>query len=63
MAKADKKKASTFAMPESEEEKKKALENAISMITKTYGSGAIMRLGESQTHLNVEAIQIGRAHV
>ncbi len=59
MAKADKKKASTFAMPESEEEKKKALENAISMITKTYGSGAIMRLGESQTHLNVEAIPTG----
>ncbi len=60
MAKSDnKKKVVTITMPESEEEKKKALESAIAHITKTYGTGAIMRLGESKTNLNVEAIPTG----
>lgn len=59
MAKADLKKKVVINMPETEEEKKKALQSAIAHITKTYGTGAIMRLGESKTNLNVEAIPTG----
>ena len=40
------------------ENKKKALEIALSQIEKKYGDGAIMRLGESNT-LNVEALSTG----
>ncbi len=40
------------------ENKKKALEIALSQIEKKYGDGAIMRLGESST-LNVEALSTG----
>ena len=59
MAKADPKKKPAIQMPQSDAEKKKALESAIAHITKTYGTGAIMRLGESKTTLNVEAIPTG----
>ena len=59
MAKADLKKKVILEMPSTEEEKKKALESAISHITKVYGAGAIMRLGESKTNLNVESIPTG----
>ncbi|WP_298481982.1 recombinase RecA [uncultured Ruminococcus sp.] len=59
MAKADLKKKVVINMPETEEEKKKALQSAIAHITKTYGTGAIMRLGENKTNLNVEAIPTG----
>ena len=59
MAKADPKKKPAIQMPQSDAEKKKALESAIAHITKTYGTGAIMRLGESKTNLNVEAIPTG----
>lgn len=59
MAKDNKKKIVTITMPETDEERKKALESAIAHITKTYGTGAIMRLGESKTNLNVEAIPTG----
>ena len=45
-------------MPETDEEKKKALETAISQITKAYGKGAIMKLGEG-TKLNVVGIPTG----
>ncbi len=48
----------TTEMPESHDEKKKALDVAISQITKTYGQGAIMRLGEN-TAMNVSAIPTG----
>ena len=44
--------------PEGNEQKKKALDMAISQITKTYGQGAIMRLGEN-TAMNVSAIPTG----
>lgn len=58
MAKADLKKKNQFTMPATAEEKKKALESAIAHITKTYGSGSIMRLGENSC-MEVEAIPTG----
>ncbi len=48
----------TIEMPEGETEKKKALDVAISHITKTYGKGAIMRLGEN-AGMGVSAIPTG----
>ncbi|MCD8345880.1 MAG: recombinase RecA [Oscillospiraceae bacterium] len=48
----------TVADPQNQEEKKKALETAIAQIEKTYGAGAVMRLGQNST-LNVEAIPTG----
>ncbi|HBD86465.1 MAG TPA: DNA recombination/repair protein RecA, partial [Clostridiales bacterium] len=39
-------------------EKKKALETALAQIEKTYGKGAIMRLGDDVS-MNVEAISTG----
>ena len=43
---------------QTKEEKKKALETAIQQLEKTYGAGAVMRLGQTTT-LNVEAISTG----
>ncbi|MCD8328471.1 MAG: recombinase RecA [Ruminococcus sp.] len=40
------------------EEKKKALETAIAQIEKTYGAGAVMKLGQNKT-LNIDAIPTG----
>ncbi len=40
------------------EEKKKALETAISQITKAYGQGTIMKLGEN-AHMSVSAVSSG----
>lgn len=48
MAKVDNKKKPVISMPETDEEKKKALQSAIAHITKTYGTGAIMRLGTTE---------------
>ncbi len=56
--KKDTAKKGTAAAAKSSEEKKKALETAIAQIEKTYGAGAIMRLGASQT-LNVASIPTG----
>lgn len=56
-----KKAAEKKAVPlsqQTKEEKKKALETAIQQLEKTYGAGAVMRLGQTQT-LNVEAIPTG----
>ena len=47
-----------FQAPASQEEKKKALESALKMIEKTYGQGAIMRLGQRQK-IDVEVIPTG----
>ena len=58
MAKELKKNKSQIVMPESKEEKKKALESAIAHIIKTYGSGAVMRLGQANT-MQVDAIPTG----
>ncbi len=58
-AKAEKKAANQmFQAPASAEEKKKALEAAMKMIEKTYGAGAIMRLGQRQK-MDVEVIPTG----
>ena len=48
----------TTEMPAGDAEKKKALDVAISHITKTYGAGSIMRLGEN-TAMSVSAIPTG----
>ncbi len=45
-------------LPENEEAKKKALDIAISNITKAYGKGSIMKLGEN-TAMSVSAIPTG----
>lgn len=42
-----------------EEEKKKALEIALSQIEKNFGKGAIMRLGDSKVKMDVSAIPTG----
>ena len=55
----DSKKAAVITMPATDEEKKKALKSAIAHITKTYGNGAIMRLGENRTNMNIEVIPTG----
>lgn len=56
---ADKKKSSvTLGSPATPEEKKQALETAISQIEKSYGKGSIMRLGAGM-QVNVEAIPTG----
>ncbi len=59
-AKADvkKKKSAVYQVPATQEEKKKALEHALSMIEKTYGAGAIMRLGQ-QKKMDIEVIPTG----
>ena len=54
----EKTKEKTVAVSNSPEEKAKALKSALDQITKKYGSGSIMRLGES-TALNVSAISTG----
>ena len=38
------------------EDKKKALDLALAQITKQFGEGSVMRLGEQTTHLAVEVI-------
>ena len=58
MAKELKKNKAQMVMPESKEDKKKALESAIAHILKTYGSGAVMRLGQANT-MQVDAIPTG----
>ena len=58
MAKTELKKKNQLTMPETAEEKKKALASAIAHITKTYGPGSIMRMGESGK-LDIESIPTG----
>lgn len=58
MAKELKKNKAQMVMPESKEDKKKALESAIAHILKTYGRGAVMRLGQANT-MQVDAIPTG----
>jgi len=57
MAKADPKKQ-VIVIPSSAEAKKKALESAIAHIEKTYGAGAVMRLGENRK-MDVDVIPTG----
>ena len=42
-----------------EADKAKALENAISHIEKQFGKGSIMKLGEAQQRMAVDAIPTG----
>ena len=56
--KAMKAKKSAVEAPETNEEKQKALDAAISYITKSYGKGSIMKLGQN-TAMNVSAIPTG----
>lgn len=58
MAKAEAKKKSILVIPSTEEEKKKALESAIAHIEKTYGAGAVMKLGQNKK-MNVDVIPTG----
>ena len=41
------------------DEKKKALEAAISQIEKQYGKGAVMKLGDPTAQMNVETFPTG----
>ena len=41
------------------EEKQKALDAALVNIEKAYGKGAVMRLGDSSAHMNIETIPTG----
>ena len=58
MAVKDNKKKAGFQVPANADDKKKALEMAIANIEKTYGKGAVMKLGQNST-LNVEHIPTG----
>jgi len=59
MAKNDlKKKGKTLQVPETKEEKKKALASAIAQIEKNFGKGAIIKLG-SNTTMKVDSIPTG----
>ncbi len=48
-----------MAGSEISEEKRKALEAAIGQIEKQFGKGAVMRLGDAGSHLNIETIPSG----
>lgn len=54
------KKPTKGAMPMNEdaEARKKALDTAIAQLTRNYGEGTIMKLGEN-THMNVQAVSTG----
>jgi len=41
------------------EEKLKALESALAQIEKQYGKGSVMKLGETDSHMNVETVPTG----
>ena len=55
---APQKKDATMVAASTQEEKLKALEHALADLDKTYGKGAVMKLGE-QAHQNVEVITTG----
>lgn len=57
-AKKEQKKSVVFEAPSTQEEKKKALDHAISVIRKNYGEGSVMRLGEKKK-LDVDVIPTG----
>ena len=40
------------------EEKQKALEAALGNIEKQFGKGSVMKLGDSSSHMQVEAVPI-----
>ena len=42
-----------------QEERRKALEAAVTQIEKAYGKGSVMRLGDANAHMNIETIPTG----
>ncbi len=48
-----------FVKANTPEEKKKALDSAISYIVKTFGEGSVMIMGNQKAKLNVEAVSTG----
>lgn len=42
-----------------QEEKMKALDNALTQIEKAYGKGSVMKLGESNVNMNIETVPTG----
>ena len=52
------KKTGAYEAPSPASDKKKALDTAIAQIEKTFGKGAVMRLGD-KPEMNVEAIPTG----
>ena len=56
--KATKKPQKTVLVSTDAAEKKKALDTAIAQLTRNYGEGTIMKLGEN-THMNVQAVSTG----
>ena len=56
--KATKKPQKTVLVAADAAEKKKALDTAIAQLTRNYGEGTIMKLGEN-THMNVQAVSTG----
>ena len=59
MAEKKSKNATVAPSPAAPDNKKRALETALMQIEKTYGKGAIMRLGDHSDQVNVEAISTG----
>ena len=59
MAEKKSKNVTVAPAPAAPDNKKRALETALMQIEKTYGKGAIMRLGDHPDQVNVEAISTG----
>ena len=51
--------AEVVNLMEKSEEKKKALEAALSQIEKNYGKGSVMKLGDPENVVEIEAISTG----
>ena len=59
MANTREEKKKTLGVANTSEEKKKALDAAIAKLEKDFGKGAVMKLGESGAHVNVETVPTG----
>ena len=59
MANTSEEKKNTLGVANTSEEKKKALDAAIAKLEKDFGKGAVMKLGESGAHVNVETVPTG----
>lgn len=59
MANTSEEKKKTLGVANTSEEKKKTLDAAIAKLEKDFGKGAVMKLGESGAHVNVETVPTG----
>ena len=59
MANTSEEKKKTLGVANTSEEKKKALDAAIAKLEKDFGKRAVMKLGESGAHVNVETVPTG----